>query len=550
MRNLLIGLASSIFVLFSAATTAQIVVTPGDAQGWIGRASNTGTLGLGPADQQGGTGSLSMITTGGGGDIVKVARVPLITIDAITSISWDVYTDNAASYPRPQLEYYQLGGRAGTLTYVASNTVVPVNAWTSLTVDNNDLFQSSEAGASPPQTLAEWQLELSGVLMNFFQLGYGSTTGSTTTNANIDFVELNGTTWNFEAVPPVEPPPPAESVTVDPTMLNGWFEKGVNPGVIPGSLALSATSPPGNPLAPGALELTLDGVDDQIVNAARIPVTLLTDISEISWSASSTSTELPVAKVEYFGVLSGRSGTLIPIQPTYPGDGSWVTLDGLTLQWATTEAGFPGSQTFAEWQQELGPILVNFFSVGIGSSGGTAPAATAYVDQVVLGTARSITTWDFEGAAPLPPEPALTTTTITSSAPNPSDIGEAVTVSYQVAVVAPDTGAPTGTVTVSDGVTRAILCSGTAAAGSCSIPGGFAVAGSVGLEAAFVSDDEGFADSISGTFVHTVEDSTAGPTPPPGGAPATPVPTLSEWMLALLALFMVTVVVVRRKQMV
>ncbi|MEP4147255.1 MAG: Ig-like domain-containing protein [Halioglobus sp.] len=492
-----------VWLLFGAsASMAQIVVSPGDTQGWTERASNTGTLGVGPADQQGGTGSLSMITTGSGGDIVKVARIPLITIGDIASISWDVYTDSAADYPRPQLEYYELGGRAGTLIYVASNTVVPINAWTSITVDDNDLFRSSEAGANPPQTLAAWQGELGGVLMNFFQLGYGSTTGSTTLNANIDFVELNGTTWDFEAVPPVEPPPPSESVTVTPAMLGGWFEKGVNPGVIPGSLALSPTSPAGNPLAPGALELTLDGVDDQIVNAARIPVTLLTDISEISWSASSNSTALPVAKVEYFGVLSGRSGTLVPVQPAYPGDGSWVTLDGLTLQWVTTEAGFPSSQTFAEWQAELGGVFVNFFSVGIGSSGATAPAAVAYIDQVVLGTARSITTWDFEGDAPLPPEPSLTSTTITSSAPNPSAIGEAVTISYQVAVVSPGVGTPTGTVSVTDGVTRAVLCTGTAAAGSCSAS--FAAAGSVSLVASFASDDTGYADSISDSFVHTV----------------------------------------------
>jgi hypothetical protein len=509
MNKLLAGLLGSIFILGSAISMAQpILVTPADSQGWIGRASNTGTLGVGLADLHGGNASLSLTTIGAGGDIVKVARVPLITIGEITSISWEVYTDNAISYPRPQLEYYSVGplGRSGTLRFDRSNRTPALNTWESYTVDiNNDLFISSEAGASPPQSLAAWQAELGDVLMNFFQIGYGSTGGDTTTTAaTADYVELNGTTWDFEnAVVPPEPPPPSESVTVEPTMLNGWFEKGVNPGVIPGTLVLSATSPAGNPLAPGALELTLDGVDDNIVNAARIPVTLLTDISEISWSASSTSPELPVAKVEYFGIISGRSGTLIPVQPTYLGDGSWVTLDGMTLQWATTEAGFPASQSFAEWQEELGSIFVNFFSVGIGSSGATAPAAVAYVDQVVLGTARSITTWDFEGAAPLPPEPALTTTTITSSAPNPSDIGESVAISFQVAVVAPGVGTPTGTVTVTDGgVTLAVLCSGTAAAGSCSAS--FAAAGDVGLEASFVSDDTAYADSISDTFVHTV----------------------------------------------
>ena len=51
-----IGLCS---LLVASVSMAQIVVSPGDTQGWIERASNTGTLGLGIADQAGGTSSLS-----------------------------------------------------------------------------------------------------------------------------------------------------------------------------------------------------------------------------------------------------------------------------------------------------------------------------------------------------------------------------------------------------------------------------------------------------------------------------------------------------------
>src|SRR5262249_13216831 len=61
---------------------------------------------------------------------------------------------------------------------------------------------------------------------------------------------------------------------------------------------------------------------------------------------------------------------------------------------------------------------------------------------------------------------ADTTTAITSDSPDPSDVGQAVTVNFTVAPAAPGAGTPTGNVTVSDGVDS---CTGTVAAGTCSI---------------------------------------------------------------------------------
>jgi thermitase len=61
---------------------------------------------------------------------------------------------------------------------------------------------------------------------------------------------------------------------------------------------------------------------------------------------------------------------------------------------------------------------------------------------------------------------ANTTTTITSHDPNPSLVGQPVTVNYTVTVDAPDTGTPTGDVTVTDGVDS---CTGTVADGKCTI---------------------------------------------------------------------------------
>jgi hypothetical protein len=93
---------------------------------------------------------------------------------------------------------------------------------------------------------------------------------------------------------------------------------------------------------------------------------------------------------------------------------------------------------------------------------------------------------------------ADTTTTITSDTPDPSTVGQAVTVSYTVVANAPGAGTPTGNVTVSDGTDS---CTGTVAAGQCTIT--FTSAGPKTLTATY-SGDSNFNGSVSATETHTV----------------------------------------------
>jgi LPXTG-site transpeptidase (sortase) family protein len=115
---------------------------------------------------------------------------------------------------------------------------------------------------------------------------------------------------------------------------------------------------------------------------------------------------------------------------------------------------------------------------------------------------------------------AGTTTTITSDAPDPSTVGQAVTVNYIVAVVAPGTGTPTGTVTVSDGTQS---CTGTVAAGTCTIT--FSSAGSKTLTATYAGDAnfggstspaEGHMVNMAGTTINITADA---PDPSVAGVP-------------------------------
>jgi subtilisin family serine protease len=114
---------------------------------------------------------------------------------------------------------------------------------------------------------------------------------------------------------------------------------------------------------------------------------------------------------------------------------------------------------------------------------------------------------------------AGTATTISADAPDPSILGEPVTVRYTVAPSAPGAGTPTGDVTVTDGVDS---CTATAAAGGCSIA--LATVGDRALTARYTGDLD-FLPSSSGGEPHGVGVTTSSPPPsaPPGPSPS-PVP--------------------------
>jgi large repetitive protein len=103
------------------------------------------------------------------------------------------------------------------------------------------------------------------------------------------------------------------------------------------------------------------------------------------------------------------------------------------------------------------------------------------------------------GSTPFNITQAATTTTISSKSPSGSSVvGQSVTVNFDVDVVAPGSGTPTGNVTVTDGATS---CVGTVAAGSCSLT--FSSVGSRTLIATY-SGTADFAASSSGDISHTV----------------------------------------------
>ena len=149
-------------------------------------------------------------------------------------------------------------------------------------------------------------------------------------------------------------------------------------------------------------------------------------------------------------------------------------------------------------------------SDGADSCTGTVAAGTCSITFTTSGVKSLTATYagdvNFNGSVSTPPTdhtvnpagPASTTTSITSDLPDPSAVGEAVTINYSVAVIAPGSGTPTGNVTVSDG---ADSCSGTVAAGTCSIT--FTTPGVKSLVATYAGDVN-FLTSTSAAESHTV----------------------------------------------
>jgi hypothetical protein len=135
----------------------------------------------------------------------------------------------------------------------------------------------------------------------------------------------------------------------------------------------------------------------------------------------------------------------------------------------------------------------------VNAVGGVATFGNLRIDQVANGYTLVASATGLQGATShnVDIAKASTLTSITSDTPDPSVVGEAITVGYSVAVVAPGSGTPGGTVTVSDG---AASCQASVAAGSCQLIS--TIAGTRTLTASYAGDAN-FKNSNSPGVSHT-----------------------------------------------
>jgi hypothetical protein len=417
VRKLVYAILLGLVLVASPALAAIEVVTPSEPHGWFYKQGSTNASGsiANVADSHGGNSSFEFkLTTQTNGSMFQIAKIPVITVDDVEELDWDFKSDaNNGQYPVVKLEYYSLNpNRSGTLVYRFSGSVTP-GAWQHVVVDQASNFWDTDSNTT--KTLAEWQQDLKGVLVNYFVAGLGTTSGSTTASTSyIDYIHLKASrrnidiTWDFEGAGSIPTPPPAPQViTVLPTSTSGWFEKQGTGG---GATMEFSTDQPFGPGNTGSLKFVKPNAAGAIIQAARIPGIRASDIREVGWEFySDSATSFPVAKIEYFG--QGRSGTLVYDRSniTYTSN-TWreVPVDNNKDLWWSTEFGSGDKRTLAQWQQNLGNIAINYFVVGIGSTGGASAAVTSYVDLVHLATSSSNTYWDFEASSNVQPPPIPT----------------------------------------------------------------------------------------------------------------------------------------------
>ena len=212
------------------------------------------------------------------------------------------------------------------------------------------------------------------------------------------------------------------------------------------------------------------------------------------------------ADVPYLtGFTGGSFPALNAFQPGYGGGGSDAFLVKLGMGSTTTAvASAPNPSVFGQ--------PVNFTAQVTWNVGGSPPGTVRFMDgTTVLGTSPTnpagqaifSTTGLAVGAHAITAEyvpndayngstsagltqtvnKANTTTTIISSAPNPSSEGQAVTVNFALTVTVPGAGVPTDSVTVSDGT---IQCLAVLPATSCNLT--FTSPGVRNLTAAYAGD--------------------------------------------------------------
>jgi len=240
----------------------------------------------------------------------------------------------------------------------------------------------------------------------------------------------------------------------------------------------------------GALSFSAGGSTGCSVSGASVSVTNASGTCSITATMAGDDNYNPTTSASFtVSLVKANQATLTVTGPTSVANGTTGT---------ATATGGSGTGALS-------------FSAG-GSTGCSVSGATVSVTNASGAcslTATKAADNNYNAATSAPFNVTLvsanTNTTITSHTPNPSVVGQAVTVSFAVSPVPPATGTPTGNVTVSDGVGD--TCVAAVAAGKCNLT--IMSAGSVTLTAIYAggnyngSTSPGVSQYVSKAYTRT-----------------------------------------------
>ena len=156
----------------------------------------------------------------------------------IESLSYEVWHDAKGNYPQLSILIDRLDGERAEALYLQVNNqpLATTNAWNTVTVDpatslfkNNNQNNSDDANAGATYTLNQWIAFYGDRVVKRIRWGG---TRNVPSETYLDFLEINGATYDFEAVPPavIAPPPSIQSVTAGDKQATVSFSAGDNAG--------------------------------------------------------------------------------------------------------------------------------------------------------------------------------------------------------------------------------------------------------------------------------------------------------------------------------
>ncbi|MDG2441766.1 MAG: fibronectin type III domain-containing protein, partial [Luminiphilus sp.] len=156
----------------------------------------------------------------------------------IESLSYEVWHDAKGNYPQLSILIDRLDEERAEALYLQTNNqpLATTNAWNTVTVDpatslfkNNNQNNSDDANAGATYTLNQWIAFYGDRVVKRIRWGGTRQVPSTT---YLDFLEINGATYDFEAVPPavIAPAPTIQAVTAGDGQVTVIFSAGDNAG--------------------------------------------------------------------------------------------------------------------------------------------------------------------------------------------------------------------------------------------------------------------------------------------------------------------------------
>ena len=233
MVNLILKSAALCLLACASLTSADtLVVDESNHRGWTFFANPAVTAAgeapiVGISDHKGGAASLNFSLNAPDkssrnarllkSDFPAANWTDITTLRDLSSISWQVHHSDSGNYPK-FVVWVEVPIREGTVReaiyFRPQNQAVTLSEWDLVEVDLvNSKFTNNGVttdGKKSTGTFAQWLEVIGGY--DIYEIGIQYNNGNNSYTSYIDYIEINGTTFDFEASPPLPPSAPTDLV--------------------------------------------------------------------------------------------------------------------------------------------------------------------------------------------------------------------------------------------------------------------------------------------------------------------------------------------------